>query len=141
MQLGDRDDFQAAIRGQVFVGEPTISRTSGNEMVPIGIPVRRNGQVVGVLFGTLVTTDMHQVLNETGLVTQGARAYLVSPSNQLITWPTEWGDRRDEELDLSGVALGALRQGRSGSALRYQDPTGRTVHGVFGRIPNRGGDW
>ena len=138
LQLNDRDYVQAALAGRAFVGEPVVSRATASEVVPISIPIRRSGRVVGALFGTLVTADIHQVLNDTGLVTRGARAYLVSRANQLITRPVQWGERRDEELDLSGAALLALRQGRSGSALRYPDPTGRIVHGVFGRIPNPG---
>ncbi|MGE5391806.1 MAG: methyl-accepting chemotaxis protein [Deltaproteobacteria bacterium] len=53
VSLGDRDYFQKAIKGEIVVSDPLVSRTTGNTVIPLAVPVYRNNQVVGVLVATL----------------------------------------------------------------------------------------
>jgi methyl-accepting chemotaxis protein len=51
--VADRDYFQRAMAGQVVVSDVIKSKTSGNPVVVVAVPVRSGDQCVGVLLGAL----------------------------------------------------------------------------------------
>lgn len=57
VNIKDRDYFQKAISGKIYVSDPVTGRTSGKSLVPIGIPVRpsfdRAKKPIGVFVGSM----------------------------------------------------------------------------------------
>jgi len=51
-EFGDRTYVQRALAGETYVGEP-ITADSGNAIVPISVPIRRNGRTVGAFTSTI----------------------------------------------------------------------------------------
>ncbi|MEN6566702.1 MAG: methyl-accepting chemotaxis protein [Veillonellales bacterium] len=51
--LADRDYFQQAIKGQAVISDPVISKSTGKPIVPIAIPVKTNGVISGVIYGSV----------------------------------------------------------------------------------------
>lgn len=70
--VADREWFQQAIRGKAFVSDPFISRTTGRLTPVIAVPVKKDGQVVGVLSGTV---DMESLTEKVLAVKAGQSGY------------------------------------------------------------------
>ncbi|MDM7857124.1 methyl-accepting chemotaxis protein [Thiopseudomonas acetoxidans] len=51
--VADREWFKSAVAGNDVFSQPIISRASGNLVSTVAIPVRQNGQVVGVVRGAV----------------------------------------------------------------------------------------
>ncbi len=55
--IKDRDYFQKAISGQIYVSDPVVARTNGKPVVPIGVSVRPSfdpaSKPIGVFAGTI----------------------------------------------------------------------------------------
>lgn len=53
--IADREYFRRAVQGQgqVVFSNPVISKSSGCVIVPVAVPVKGNGKVTGVVYGTI----------------------------------------------------------------------------------------
>ncbi len=49
----DREYFQRAMRGEVFIAAPFKSRIDGNVVMTVSAPIKRDGKVVGIAYGTI----------------------------------------------------------------------------------------
>ncbi|MDR3565818.1 MAG: methyl-accepting chemotaxis protein, partial [Negativicutes bacterium] len=54
--IADREYFQRAVRGEASFSDPVISKSTGHLIAPVAIPVKVDGKVTGVMYGT-VTLD------------------------------------------------------------------------------------
>jgi methyl-accepting chemotaxis protein len=53
LQIGDRDYFTKALRGQYAVSDPVVSKSTGKLVINFAVPVKNvQGQIVGVLVST-----------------------------------------------------------------------------------------
>jgi len=51
--LSDRDYFQRALKGESSISDPVNSKSTGNLVVIIGVPVMVEGKVTGVVYGSI----------------------------------------------------------------------------------------
>ncbi|MEN6412705.1 MAG: methyl-accepting chemotaxis protein [Veillonellales bacterium] len=51
--VADRDYFQRAIKGESFISDPVVSRSTGKSTTVVAIPVKTDGRVSGVLYGSI----------------------------------------------------------------------------------------
>lgn len=51
--IADREYFQRAIRGQVAFSNPVVSKSTGHLIAPVAVPVKADGKVSGVVYGTI----------------------------------------------------------------------------------------
>lgn len=51
--LADRDYFKQAIKGQSVISDPVISKSTGKPIVPIAVPVKTDGVISGVIYGSV----------------------------------------------------------------------------------------
>jgi methyl-accepting chemotaxis protein len=71
INLSDRPYFQKGIKGEVFVNNPVVSKSSGKLIAPIAVPVRdAQNNVIAVVSGVVYTEAFNQVtstkIGETG---------------------------------------------------------------------------
>jgi methyl-accepting chemotaxis protein len=53
LQIGDRDYFNKALRGQYAVSDPVVSKSTGKLVINFAVPIKNvQGQIVGVLVST-----------------------------------------------------------------------------------------
>ena len=88
--VASRDYFQQASKGQVWVSDPAVSVTTGNLSILVGVPVKVNGQIVGVLHGTVSLDGLTKKVlavkvGQTGyaLVAQGDGLVIIHPNKEL----------------------------------------------------------
>ncbi|WP_245864500.1 methyl-accepting chemotaxis protein [Paenibacillus donghaensis] len=97
LSVQDRDYFQQAKSGTEAVSEVIVSKDSGHHVVAIAQPLRLNGEVTGVLIGTIVFDTLSEPAAQVKIGEHGY-AYMVDP-NGLIVYHPEKGKILQENLD------------------------------------------
>ncbi|BBB91449.1 MAG TPA: methyl-accepting chemotaxis protein [Methylomusa anaerophila] len=89
--LADREYFQRAIKGEKIISNPTTSKTTGKTMVPLAVPVKNDGAIIGVLYGTINMDSLTQKIldikvGQTGyaMVTQGDGLRIIHPDKETV---------------------------------------------------------
>ncbi|MDU2063948.1 MAG: methyl-accepting chemotaxis protein [Sporomusaceae bacterium] len=60
VNLGDRPYFKAAIQGNIAVSDPLIPKSGGGLLTAVAVPVKVNGQIIGVLYGSINMQELTQ---------------------------------------------------------------------------------
>lgn len=71
VDLAERDYFQVAIKGEEVISSPVVSAATSNVVVPLAVPIYRDGQILGVMGGSIKAEKVAQLvsrikLGETG---------------------------------------------------------------------------
>ncbi len=129
-RVPDRDWFRSAIQGSPVFSRPLVSRATGNLVSTVAIPIRRDGQIVGVMRGAVsLQTIMRQV---EGLATsKEVEIFLINGQNGLPLTPAASIQRMEAPLDT--LAGHAIRQGLTGVAL-YDNARREAVIGSYTHI-------
>ncbi|MDD3880153.1 MAG: methyl-accepting chemotaxis protein, partial [Syntrophomonas sp.] len=85
-ELADRDYFKLAIKGQANIGTPIISKTTGNMVAPIAVPIFQEQQVVGVLGATLKIQELIEVVNQVKVGDTGY-GYMIDQEGIFVAHP------------------------------------------------------
>ncbi len=92
LNVGDRQYHSAAMRGETFISQPLVSKTTGQPILVIATPVKQQNSIVGVLYAVI---DLNSFTNnwlnglkvgETGYVfmTNQEGLIIAHPDNKLI---------------------------------------------------------
>ncbi len=98
MQLDDREYFKRAIKGEVVVSEPFVSRIRNITIVLIAAPIYKDGNIVGVLTGSYDSnmlsklflpafegTSYAYVITKTGeIIAKNSNEYTLTIRNNLL---------------------------------------------------------
>ncbi len=104
VNIGERDYFQASIKGELFVSKPLVSSTTGKPILVIAAPVEQANQVKGVLYAVIdlgAFTEKHLddiKVGDTGYV------YMTTPEGLLLAYPPDAGQIM--KLDISQFGFG-----------------------------------
>lgn len=82
--VADRAWFKSAMSGKDVFSQPIISRASGKLVSTVAIPIRQNGQIVGVMRGAVQIDTLVKRLAELPRG-EGTEIYLVDESGKAIT--------------------------------------------------------
>lgn len=89
VDLSERDYFKAVVNGADFaISAPMISKVSGNVAVMMAVPVKRNGQLVHVLYSRLDLAELNQQIIAMKYGEKG-RAYLTDAAGVTIAHPNK----------------------------------------------------
>ena len=122
--VADRDWFKSAVAGNNVFSQPIISRASGKQVSTVAIPVRHNGQIVGVMRGAVQIDTLVQQLAE--LPRQaGTEIYLLDGEGRAIT-PA--ASVTHQESALSTAAAQAVRDKKNFVGM-YRNAAGVAVAG------------
>lgn len=87
IDVSDRNYFKAAMQGNDDISEMLIARTFKLPCIVISSPVRVNGKVVGLLYGTVTVETLNNVVMGYSIGETG-ESFLVDRHGNLITMPT-----------------------------------------------------
>ncbi len=138
LQVADRPYFQQALQGRSVFADPIVSRVTGELVFAVAAPVLVDGQVVGVVGGTLSTAIVAEQIARLNLGATG-EAYLLNSAGFFIT-PSRFvaelrqtnqvKDRAELELWVDTVGARAALAGQTGNG-EYADYRGRPVLGAY----------
>ncbi len=72
LNLADRDYFQKAVKGEAAVSDPVVSKTTGHLVTVVAVPVKTDGRLTGVLYGSI---DMSALTKELLAIKVGQTGY------------------------------------------------------------------
>lgn len=85
----ERSWYKGAVaNNDLFISDPYTSVTSGKYVVTIAYPVKRNGQLIGVIGGNLTLDSLTETIGQLSIAGDGY-AMLIDDSDQLIAHPEE----------------------------------------------------
>ncbi len=86
--LSSRPYIQQALKGETAVSDPVVSRATGRLVANVAVPVKADGRVTGVLFGSLGMEDIAKMVVEhkTG---QTGYAFVCRSDGLLIVHPNK----------------------------------------------------
>jgi methyl-accepting chemotaxis protein len=89
--VADRDYFQRALRGEVAISDPLVSKSTGNLVTVVAIPVKADGKVIAVLYGAVSMEDVTKrvltiKVGQTGYayVIQGDGLTIIHPDKEMV---------------------------------------------------------
>ncbi|WFA07941.1 methyl-accepting chemotaxis protein [Tissierella sp. Yu-01] len=85
-QLGDRDYIRKAFSGEINVSEPIISRVTDDIVLMFAVPIKSQGDVVGVLIGRKDGSTLTDIIDETGYGRKGY-SYIINSNGTIIGHP------------------------------------------------------
>ncbi len=140
--LSSRPYIQQALKGTVAVSDPVVSRATGRLVANVAVPVKTDGRVTGVLFGSLVMEDINKMVVEhkvgkTGyaFVCQGDGLLIVHPNKDLAMKANSLTDAK-ADAGMKAVAEKMVK-GEKGLAT----VTSRGVDRYYSYAPVRGTFW
>ncbi|MGI5901248.1 MAG: methyl-accepting chemotaxis protein [Desulfitobacteriia bacterium] len=88
VNISDREYFAPVLEGQTYISNPLVSRSTGNLVSIVAVPIKNEDQVVGILFGPVsIESITEQILNlkvaETGF------AYVIQDDGLVIVHPDQ----------------------------------------------------
>ncbi len=131
MSVPDREWFQRARQGNLFIQPPIESRATGNLVATIAVPVMYNNQVVGVMTGSV---RMNALIERVQAFerSQGVEIFILDQEGAAIS-PSASIDQLGQPLQ--SQAADFARQQQS-AVQRYANAIGNPVVGSVSNIPS-----
>lgn len=131
-QVDDRSWFKEAIRGNPVFSQPLVSRSTGNRVSNVVIPVNSGGQIIGVVRAAVLLETLTNQLAEIER-TEGTEIYLLDKSGEPVS----------DAASIRGVesvnthAAEEISGGQSGVDI-YENAAGTRVLGSYNFIDELG---
>ena len=122
----DREYVQQALKGNVYVSEPLVSKITGELSIMVAAPVyahgSRDSQIAGVVYFVPPETFLNDIVSSIR-ISEGCRAYMINKSGDTIadvtldtitTQNVEKEAQSDSSLKSRAVLHESMRQGKSG---------------------------
>jgi methyl-accepting chemotaxis protein len=146
-ELGDRDYVMKALQGEANVSDVLISRVTGEPVIMVAVPIKKDDKVVGALIGRRDGNTLSDITNDTGYGEHGY-GFLINSKGVIIAHP-------EKELVLSqlnpmeqsaefpeyasfGKAEKTMIEQKNGFN-EYENPSKEQVYAGYSIIPNK--DW
>ncbi|MBI9011801.1 MAG: hypothetical protein JEZ08_06170 [Clostridiales bacterium] len=108
----DRDYFQMAITGQIYVSDIVVSRSTGKPITVVAVPIYDGDEIVGVLGASIDLTKVDHFISTYNYEKEGY-ALIVDQNGRIILHPNE--EYIDSILDISDLEpVKAVVSGQSG---------------------------
>ena len=146
LDLSSRDYLQKALQGEPNISDVIISKSTGHVIVVAAAPIIVDGQIIGVVGGTIPTTAIVELLTHSWTGESG-EAYLVNGEGYMIT-PSRFTDelkaeglikeKTELELQVNTMGVQEALAGKSGVD-EYLDYRGMPILGAYTPIEQM--DW
>ncbi|WP_340103189.1 methyl-accepting chemotaxis protein [Rhodohalobacter sp. 8-1] len=131
-QVDDRSWFQSAIKGNNVFSQPLVSRSTGNRVSNVVIPVRSNGDIIGVVRAAVLLETLTNRLAEIDRA-EGTEVYLIDKEGGAVS---KAPSLRGLET-VSTLAANEISEEKTG-VNTYQNAIGATVVGSYNFIEKLG---
>ncbi len=86
--VSDRAYFPKVMQGLTVVSDPVISKSTGNQISVIAVPIRNSdGEVIGLLGGALNLVKLYHFIENSGISDPDSYSYIVDKMGTIITYP------------------------------------------------------
>ena len=131
-QVDDRSWFKEAIKGNAVFSQPLVSRSTGNRVSNVVIPVRNNGSVIGVVRAAVLLETLTNKLAEIEKE-QDTEVYLIDKTGEPVSAAASINGLDTVETK----AAQEIAEERSGVSI-YENAVGTSVVGSYNYIEKLG---
>lgn len=86
--VSDRAYFSQVLEGKTIVSEPVISKTTGNQISVIAVPIKdSDGKVVGLIGGALNLVKLNKLVEISNINLSDSYSYIIDKDGMVITYP------------------------------------------------------
>jgi diguanylate cyclase (GGDEF)-like protein len=86
--VSDRKYFQQAMEGKTIVSEPIISKTTGNQISVIAVPIKdENNKIIGLIGGALNLVKLNKFIVNSSIDHNDSYSYIIDKNGMIITHP------------------------------------------------------
>ena len=134
ISVADREYFQQAISGQIYVSNVTVSKTNGRRMVTFAVPIYDGDKIIGIVHRNYDLNNFHEMLAK-----ESKHAFMVDRNGQVAAHSQyEIGEgANDEEMrdtaqfytagDESGFYLGDIGTGEKAYLAYVREPNSNFI--------------
>lgn len=129
----DREYFQQALIGHTYVSEVLLSRSNNEPVMFFATPIRKNEEIVGVLFGVVHIEAITQLVQHNYPGDYG-ESYLVSETGLMLSQSKFTEQPTAFRLQMKEVPIEVIVKGGAGKSI-YQNYLDKRVFGVYRWLP------
>lgn len=97
VSVADREYFQEAIKGNTFISNITVSKTTGRRMITFAVPMKFNDQIIGIVHRNYDLGNLHELL-----AAQAENAFVVDRTGMVAAHSQyEIAEGVHDEVDVS----------------------------------------
>ncbi|MFZ5354333.1 MAG: bifunctional diguanylate cyclase/phosphodiesterase [Bacillota bacterium] len=86
--ISDREYFIEAVKGNKIVSNPIISRTNGNQISVVAVPIKNNNdEIIGVMAGSLNLIKLSKLIENHRVNHENSYSYIIDKNGVIITHP------------------------------------------------------
>lgn len=86
--IADRSYFGEVLNGKTILSEPIISKSTGNQMAVIAVPIKNDkGEVIGLIGGSLNLVKLNNFIERSGISHDDSYSYIIDKNGTFITYP------------------------------------------------------
>ncbi|WBW95623.1 sensor histidine kinase [Oceanirhabdus sp. W0125-5] len=111
----DREYFHKTIQGQTVIAEPVISKSTGNPIIIVSVPIKNNdGKIIGLLGATVNLSVIKDILNDEKFGNYGY-AYMFDSRGVTVSHPDKNSSLNDTNKDFKDI-ISRMTKGEEGTA-------------------------
>ncbi|MCP4718095.1 MAG: methyl-accepting chemotaxis protein, partial [Desulfobacteraceae bacterium] len=118
VNVASRGYFKASMKGEPFISEPLLSKTSGKPIVVISSPVRSESSVKGVLYAVIDLGGFTQAHLDTIQVGKTGYVYMTDGKGLALAYPPD--NKAIMKLDVGEFEFGKKMLGMKNGVLPYE---------------------
>lgn len=144
--ISDRIHFTKPISGESTVSDPIISKNDGSVILAFGVPIKENGQVVGVLVAVRDGSTLSDIVDDITFAQSGS-SFLINKKGTIIAHDNQelvtsmYNAVESSTEDPSAVSLAQLEQQMLEGANGNGNYTHDGINEIVGYAPVTGMDW
>lgn len=132
---GDRSYFQKAIKGEVNISEPLISRVTQKHFVAMATPVQTNGENVGVLYAAFDLSEFNKRFIDPVSIGEHGYAFILSDKGDFVAHRNKELIMNKENRENNKVLLPMLEKDSGIYEYSWQ---GEDSIASFAKVPSTG---
>jgi len=87
ISVSDRDYFQSSISGNISIGKPVFSKSTGKQVVVISVPIKTNNDQFGGILGSALQLDKLSEAILEGRIGSTGYPYIIDKTGTLLVHP------------------------------------------------------
>ncbi|UZP67085.1 methyl-accepting chemotaxis protein [Desulfovibrio mangrovi] len=89
LNVGDRDYFAKAMKGQPAISDAILSKATGKPVVVVAVPARVEGKITGIFYGTVEMGSFAELVVDPVKLGQKGYAFIIARSGKLAAHPNK----------------------------------------------------
>ena len=86
--IADRAYFKAVMEGRTVVSEPVISKTTGNRIVVVAVPIKNEKrEIIGLIGGAINLIKLYQFVDSSEFGNEDSYSYIIDKNGTIISHP------------------------------------------------------